>query len=240
MPFIDRTHLIIEDYPHINSGNKVLDVYLVQREICQNMLDSIINFWGSKNVDTHTYLMNLYFHLNLHKQPLPKEALPIEVVFFLQNRPSKKDCLDFLRANSPFELPDKFLCSLAEYYVAADTIAIDLKEQLDQKNSDIDAIIFERLITDTPFFTKLASLIGGLRHEFITRFELLSKIQQENIQKKGNEARIKKYSAIKEQVFKKFEEGRYHSYTDFANKEFQNFGVSYSTLTKWLSELSKS
>ncbi|EPQ0521868.1 hypothetical protein NRQ21_001967, partial [Acinetobacter baumannii] len=167
-------------------------------------------------------------------------SIPPELSVLFKLTPTIADSLDLLMKKAPIELPEKFFYSLARLYAAADAIAIDLHNLLEQEHEpeDIDKILIERLTTDTPFFTQLALLIGGLRQEFITRFELLSKEEQEQVHKKGNRARAKKYELIKAQVFKKFKEGNYRSYSDFANKEHNNFEVTYTTLTRWLSELS--
>ena len=234
---LDRTKSLLDAYPKIDSGNRILDIYLVQREICQNALDGILKFWQSEDNKVHDHLVNLFFQEQLNSIS-KNNTLPSELSDLFKLSPSLKESLDFLMKKAPIELPERFLYSLSQLYVSADAIAIDLNDLIEQEHEDIDKILIERLTTDTPFFTQLALLIGGLRKEFLTRFELLSKEEQENIQKKGNKARAKKYALIEQEVLKKFKEGNYHSYADFANKELQNFDVSYTTLTRWLSQLS--
>lgn len=234
---LDRTKSLLDEYPKIDSGNRLLDIYLVQREICQNSLDDILKFWQSEDNEVHHHLMNLFFQEQLNSIS-KNNNLPPELSELFKLSPSLGESLDLLMKKAPIELPEKFFYSLSRLYVSADAIAIDLKNLIEQEHEDIDKILIERLTTDTPFFTQLALLIGGLRQEFITKFELLSQKEQENIQKKGNRARKKKYALIEQEVLKKFKEGNYHSYADFANKELQNFDVKYTTLTKWLRQLS--
>ena len=234
---LDRTKSVLDEYPKIDSGNKLLDIYLVQREICQKALDDILHFWQSEDNDVHHHLMNLFFQEQLNSIS-KNNSLPPELSELFKLTPSPEESLDLLMKKSPIKLPEKFFYALSRLYASADAIAIDLKDLIEHEHENIDKILMERLTTDTPFFTQLALLIGGLRQEFITRFELLSQEDQENIQKKGNRARKEKYALIEQEVLKKFKEGNYHSYADFANRELQNFGVKYTTITKWLSQLS--
>lgn len=236
---LDRTKPLLDEYPKIDSGNKLLDIYLVQREICQNSLDDILRFWQSDDNEVHHHLMNLFFQEQLNSIS-KNNSLPPELSELFKLTSSLGDSLDLLMKKAPIELPEKFFYSLSRLYASADAIAIDLMDlrEKEHEQENIDKILIERLTTDIPFFTQLALLIGGLRQEFITRFELLSQEEQDNIQKKGNRARKKKYALIEQEVLKKFKEGNYHSYADFANREVQNFDVKYTTITKWLSKLS--
>lgn len=180
---LDRTKSLLDAYPKIDSGNRILDIYLVQREICQNALDGILKFWQSEDNKVHDHLVNLFFQEQLNSIS-KNNTLPSELSDLFKLSPSLKESLDFLMKKAPIELPERFFYSLSQLYVSADAIAIDLNDLIEQEHEDIDKILIERLTTDTPFFTQLALLIGGLRKEFLTRFELLSKEEQENIQKK--------------------------------------------------------
>ena len=186
---LDRTKSLLDAYPKIDSGNRILDIYLVQREICQNALDGILKFWQSEDNKVHDHLVNLFFQEQLNSIS-KNNTLPSELSDLFKLSPSLKESLDFLMKKAPIELPERFFYSLSQLYVSADAIAIDLNDLIEQEHEDIDKILIERLTTDTPFFTQLALLIGGLRKEFLTRFELLSKEEQENIQKKGEPYRV--------------------------------------------------
>ncbi|MDU3123278.1 MAG: hypothetical protein E6710_13175 [Acinetobacter baumannii] len=189
MEMLDRTKSLLDAYPKIDSGNRILDIYLVQREICQNALDGILKFWQSEDNKVHDHLVNLFFQEQLNSIS-KNNTLPSELSDLFKLSPSLKESLDFLMKKAPIELPERFFYSLSQLYVSADAIAIDLNDLIEQEHEDIDKILIERLTTDTPFFTQLALLIGGLRKEFLTRFELLSKEEQENIQKKGEPYRV--------------------------------------------------
>ncbi|WP_409250508.1 hypothetical protein [Acinetobacter baumannii] len=66
MEMLDRTKSLLDAYPKIDSGNRILDIYLVQREICQNALDGILKFWQSEDNKVHDHLVNLFFQEQLN------------------------------------------------------------------------------------------------------------------------------------------------------------------------------
>ena len=148
MEMLDRTKSLLDAYPKIDSGNRILDIYLVQREICQNALDGILKFWQSEDNKVHDHLVNLFFQEQLNSISKIILFLLSYQIFF---SPSLKESLDFLMKKAPIELPERFFYSLSQLYVSADAIAIDLNDLIEQEHEDIDKILIERLTTDTPF-----------------------------------------------------------------------------------------
>lgn len=132
----------------------------------------------------------------------------------------------------PSEIEPFFIYQMAINYVLTLIIKLEiLKYQENENGSEsFDILNFIPMLQN---YLQGISILFGLFHQNSKN----KKISKNNsIQSKGGKARSEKSQKIKKILYKRFEEGNYHSYAKCAEHLHLELGVACSTITKWLSQ----
>lgn len=142
--------------------------------------------------------------------------------------------ISFKKLNNkiPFEIEPFYVYQLAISYTLTSLIKLEVLK-CERYKKIPESIDIREFIPILHNYSMSISIAFGMFKQN-SKNEELSK--QNSIHSKGGKAKSKKNQIIKEELYKRYEQGNYHTYTKCAEELHSELGVTYSTIIRWLSE----
>lgn len=132
----------------------------------------------------------------------------------------------------PTEIGPFFIYQMAINYVLTLLIKLEILNYEENKNN-FDSFDILNFIPMLQNYLQGISILFGLFHQNSKNKNIL---KNHSIQSKGGKVRSEKSQKIKKILYRRFEEGNYHSYAKCAEDLHAELGVACSTITKWLAQ----